>query len=332
MKKKSLRAVACVPGKRGSGVIGVLMGGPSSEREISLRSGKAVVEALLRAGQKAVAVDIVSDRPQRVRRQIACAGIDCAFLALHGRFGEDGSVQSILESLGMPYTCSGVAASALAMDKIASRHLFAVRGLSVPRSLVVESGVFFPEWLGVRSLPLPVVVKPATHGSSIGLTLVEEQRKLRAALKTAARFDTRVLVEEYVRGRELTVGILGGEALPVIEIVPHRGFFDFTAKYQAGLTDYIVPARLAPGLRRRVQEAALRAHAALGCSGCSRVDLILRQGRDPVILEVNTIPGMTATSLLPKAAAAAGIDFTRLCLILVRGAYEKKECAASAAD
>ncbi len=305
------------------GRIGVLMGGPSSEREISLKSGKAVLEALIAAGQEVIGIDIVSDDREKNIAALKNYHLDCAFIALHGSFGEDGRIQEILEKIDLPYTGSGVLASRQAMDKIKALEIFAQGGLVVPRSSFLEKSIYRRNSNFKNDLGLPLVVKPANHGSSIGLSIVEREGEISEAINLAFKFDTRILLEEYIKGRELTVGILGNQVLPVIEIVSRNKFFDFAAKYQAGLTDYIIPAVLKPELAQRLQAAAWQAHQLLGCCGCSRTDIILSQDNTPFILEVNTIPGMTATSLLPKAAKTLGIDFGQLCLKLLELAYAK---------
>jgi D-alanine-D-alanine ligase len=308
---------------RGFGRIGVLMGGPSTEREISLKSGKAVCEALKQAGIDAVAIDVKTDDAAENIALIESSNIDCAFLALHGRFGEDGQIQNILESLKMPYTGSGVEASRLAMDKIASRKIFEAHHLCVPSYRVFVQGNDATGWRGEDGFSLPLVVKPATHGSSLGLSIVDDKTGIDQAVDLAFGYDERILVEEYIKGREVTVGILEDSALPVIEIVPKKRFFDYEAKYQSGMTEYIAPAQLNETVARKIQEAALSAHRLLGCFGCSRVDIILRDDATPFILEVNTIPGFTATSLLPKAARIVGIEFGELCIRLITLAYAK---------
>lgn len=306
------------------GRIGVLMGGPSTEREISLKSGKAVYESLKQYGLKVVAIDIKTDNRQQNLLLIKFHHLNCAFLALHGRFGEDGSMQEILQELGIPYTGSGVEASRLAMDKIASRKIFEVYGLSVPRYKIVDKSFSLTNWKMQNHLSFPLVIKPARHGSSIGLSIVDKMVQLNQALDLAFGFDEKILVEEFIAGREVTVGILDEKALPVIEIIPKRRFFDYTAKYKAGMTRYRVPARLKKDLAEKIQNTALSAHRLLGCSGCSRVDMILSKDQIPFVLEVNTIPGLTETSLLPKAARRVGIGFTQLCLKLIELAYEKE--------
>lgn len=307
--------------KKGLGRIGVLMGGPSTEREISLKSGQAVLEVLKESGLDAVGVDITTDNIEEDIALIKSQHVDCAFIVLHGRFGEDGQIQKILEILKIPYTGSGVQASRLAMDKIASLEIFERNGLKIPDYEVVEKNT---NWSLHKELGLPLVVKPATHGSSIGLSIVNERQDLERAVNFAFSFDKRVIIEEYIKGRELTVGILDDKALPVIEIIPKKPFFDYEAKYKAGMTDYIVPAKLPKVISKKIQNVALSAHKVLGCFGCSRVDIILNEGNIPYILEINTIPGFTSTSLLPKAAKAAGIDFKVLCIKLIKLAYEKK--------
>ncbi|MFA5223721.1 MAG: D-alanine--D-alanine ligase [Candidatus Omnitrophota bacterium] len=305
------------------GRVGVLMGGPSSERDISLKSGKAVLSALKESGVEAVGIDILTDNKEDNIRLLNNSNLDCAFIALHGRFGEDGSIQEILEEADLPYTGSGVEASRLAMDKIGALKVFKAGKLYVPRSQFLEKGLYDKGSKFKNELGLPVVVKPANHGSSIGLSIVDLEQEIPAAIELAFQFDRRIVIEQYISGRELTVGVLDEKPLPVIEIVPKHKFFDFEAKYQAGLTDYIVPAVLEPEIAGKVQQAALRAHQLLGCFGCSRTDIILSRDNLPFVLETNTIPGMTSTSLLPKAARILGIDFNRLCLKLLELAYEK---------
>ena len=308
---------------KGFGKVGVLMGGPSSEREISLKSGQAVFLALKQAGLEAVAIDITTDNPQENIDLLKPHNLDCAFIALHGRFGEDGVIQSILEGMHLPFTASGVQASRLAMDKIGSLGIFSRGGLRVPKSQFLEKSVYQKTEVFNNQPGFPLVVKPANHGSSIGLSIVERIQELPAAIQAAFEFDDRIVIQEYISGRELTVGILDEAALPVIEIIPHNKFFDFAAKYQSNLTRYIIPALLEQSVALGVQKIALQAHNLLGCSGCSRVDVILTKDAQAYVLEVNTIPGMTATSLLPKAAKIAGIDFNQLCLKLLELAYAK---------
>lgn len=304
------------------GKIGVLMGGPSSEREISLKSGRAVLDNLKKAGYQAQAIDILSEDIKENIRLIKSHNIDCAFIALHGRFGEDGKIQGLLDSIDIPYTGSGSRASSLAMDKSASRSIFAAEGLKVPRHKLIDKKKFRRDM--IKSIELPAVVKPVAQGSSIGLYLVDSRQELEDAVRAAFKFDARILIEEYIKGREVTVSILEEQALPVIEIIPAHKFFDYEAKYKPGLTRYDVPAKITGRASRLIKAAALKAHKLLGCFGCSRVDMI-SSGKEIFILEVNTIPGMTETSLLPKAAACAGITFPGLCEKLITLAYAKKK-------
>ncbi|RKY31450.1 MAG: D-alanine--D-alanine ligase [Candidatus Omnitrophota bacterium] len=304
------------------GKIGVIMGGLSSERDISLKSGEAVYNNLKQAGIEVVAIDIETENSGENIRLLKDAKIDCAFLALHGRFGEDGQIQQILEDLNIAYTGSGVEASRLAMDKIASRQVFKSAGLNVPNyreiiSLQADASE------NLENFNFPLVIKPVTHGSSIGLSIVDKAEHFKVCLREAFKFDKRVIIEEYIAGREITVGILDQEALPVIEIIPKKRFFDFEAKYSLGSTEYIVPAKLEREITTQIQMAGLSAHKSLGCYGCSRVDMILGKDNLPFILEVNTIPGLTETSLLPKAAKAKGVSFAELCIKLIQLAYEK---------
>jgi D-alanine--D-alanine ligase len=306
------------------GRVGVLMGGPSSEREISLKSGKAVYEALKKSGLQVAAIDIKTDSFDKNTKLIKSHKINCAFVALHGRFGEDGQIQRILEKINIPYTGSGVLASKLAMDKIASRKIFKAAGLKVPKYKVLDKPSYSSGHKIYQGLKFPLVIKPATHGSSIGLSIINAAGNLKKALDLAFSFDDRVIIEEHVKGREVTVGILEEKALPVIEIIPKKIFFDYEAKYIPGMTEYVIPAKLERKIAQGIKEAALSAHKLLGCFACSRADIILDKGNSPVILEVNTIPGFTSTSLLPKAAKTQGIGFEALCIKLIRLAYEKK--------
>lgn len=309
------------------------MGGPSAEREVSLRSGQAVGAALARCGCDVVEIivtdrgDVEGDLVRYLRRE----EVAIAFVALHGTFGEDGTVQRLLDQEEICYTGSSAQASAAAMDKVVARRHFTEVGLRVPRAVALDrrrwpSGRSGDVARVARSLGERVVVKPVAQGSSLGVAIVSGD-DVAAAIEGAFAYGPSVLIEEYVRGRELTVGIVEERPLPVIEIVPHRDFFDYTAKYHTGLTDYRVPAPIDAATARDVQDAARAAHRALGCRDCSRADLILTPDGQPVLLEVNTIPGFTNTSLLPKAAAAAGIEFGDLCLRLV-GAAQRRRAAA----
>ncbi|MCM8791608.1 MAG: D-alanine--D-alanine ligase [Candidatus Omnitrophica bacterium] len=304
------------------GRIGVLMGGVSEEREISLKSGRAVYNTLKEAGFDVIPVDIDKPEIRENIKKIRSSGIDVAFIALHGRFGEDGTIQKILEDLNIPYTGSGVEASRLALNKVLSRRYFIEWGLNVPEYRVIEKKEFNKNLLILEELKFPLVIKPSTQGSSIGLFIVENRTELLKAVEEAFNFDDRIIIEQYIKGREVTVGILEEQPLPIIEIIPKKRFFDYEAKYTPGLTEYIIPAEIEEEITKQIRDSALRAHKALGCYGFSRVDMILKE--DYVyVLEVNTIPGLTETSLLPKAARAIGIDFLELCLRLIDSAYRK---------
>lgn len=305
--------------------IGILMGGFSSEREISLKSGHAVEKALAGLGYQISIIDF--NDVQELSRKLRMQNADCIFNALHGRFGEDGEVQEILDTLGIPYTGSGAAASRIAMDKIASRKIFEANQISVPVYAICNKK---SSENNILDLELPLVIKPAREGSSIGLSIVEDPSALFIALKNAFTFDEEVVVEEYIMGREITVGILEDKPLPVIEIVPKNKFYDFNAKYTPGMSDYVVPADLPQDIERLAQNTALKAHKLLGCRCFSRVDIMLDAKMRPVVLEVNTIPGFTQTSLLPKAAAAIGINFSQLCQMMINSALklEFKEVAS----
>ncbi len=299
--------------------VAVLYGGRSSERDVSLRTGAACADALASKGYDVVRLDVDLEIAARLRD----ARVDVAFVALHGRWGEDGCVQGLLESMGIPYTHSGVTASALGMDKTLSKTIFRSLGLDL-----IEYRAFAPERAGeiaVKDLPfgLPCVVKPAGEGSSVGVQIVKEEAKLREACLDAARYKGDVLVERYVKGTEVNVAVLDGKALGAIEIAPEREFYDYAAKYTAGTTKYHYPPRIPKSHQDRVMAAAERAHVGLGCAGVSRVDFIIAPDGTPYILEVNTLPGMTATSLVPKIAAGIGIPFPELCDRLLESAALK---------
>lgn len=287
--------------------IGVLMGGPSEEHDISLKSGAAVLTHLASADYRVEPCDFRTE--EELRNRLKQKGIDIAFLALHGRFGEDGEVQAFLESMKIPYTGSSVQASRLSFDKWLSHQLFRKNGLLTPEAILLTSSDPLPE----RGLTFPLVVKPVCQGSSLGLSIVDRKEDLPEAVQHAFRYDHRLLIESYIPGSELTVGILGEEALPVIQILPAGRFYDYEAKYLSQTTQFLIPAPLHEGITQSVQQAALRAHEAVGCTPFSRVDLLLNQEEQPVVLEVNTIPGLTSRSLLPKACEAVGVSFVALC-------------------
>ncbi|WP_168205828.1 D-alanine--D-alanine ligase [Geobacter sp. FeAm09] len=287
--------------------IGVLMGGLSAEREVSLNSGAAVHRALLAQGYDAVAIDVGRDLAAVLERE----GVQAAFIALHGRYGEDGCIQGLLELLQIPYTGSGVLASALAMHKLFSKQTFAANGiLTAPfRHFRRGEAVRLPE------LPfgLPLVVKPVQEGSSVGISIVKEEEQLAPALELAFRHDNEILVEQYIKGQEVQVGILEDRPVGAIEIVPKGEFYDYEAKYTDGMAEHIFPARLDKQLYEKALLTGLAAHRSLGCSGYSRVDLLVTAAGECYVLEVNTLPGMTALSLLPEIAAkGAGLSFETL--------------------
>ncbi len=307
------------------GNIGVLMGGYSSERQISLKSGQAVCEALTQAGYPVVPIDITLQDKHKIKEQIADARIDIAFIALHGRLGEDGVIQSILEELNIPYTGSGVAASQKAFNKTIAQKIFKVHGLPVPEHFCITDGQRrdFKEVFGTLK-KLPFVMKAACEGSSIGIYMVRHPSQWDGTIKDTLAFGPFVIIEKYIKGREITAGIFDGEALPLVEIRAKTGMFDFNAKYQKGLTEYDVPARLDEVLAAKIKKMALAAHDVIGAEGFSRVDVRLDEKNEPYILEINTIPGFTATSLLPKAAAQAGFSFLDVCTKLLMIAHGKK--------
>jgi len=294
------------------------MGGSSHEREISLATGEAVLAALHRKGYDAVAVDPADDPVAG----LANAGIEVAFICLHGRFGEDGRVQGCLELMGIPYTGSGVQASAVAMDKVLTKRIWQTYHIPTPEHWVVSG----PNELAslVRHLDAPVVVKPIYEGSSFGVEIVRTPEAAEAALERARGFGSRCFVERFVRGRELTCGLLNGDPLPLVEIRAPGGLYDFKAKYEGEATEYLCPAPVEPPLRREIQRTCARAVAAVGCRGGVRVDVLLDVAENFYLLEVNTIPGMTGHSLLPKAAAATGIDFDDLVELLLDGIPERR--------
>ena len=287
--------------------IGVLMGGLSAEREVSLKSGAAVHQALLAQGYQAVAIDVGRDLASVLERE----GIEAAFIALHGRYGEDGCVQGLLELMQIPYTGSGVLASALAMHKLYSKQAFSANGILTAPFHHFRQGEQVR--LAELSFGLPLVVKPVQEGSSVGVSIVKLESELNAAASLAFSHDSEILVEQYIKGQEVQVGILDDRPIGAIEIVPKNEFYDFEAKYTDGMAEHIFPARLEPSLYAKAQQVGLAAHRTLGCKGYSRVDLLVDSTGDCYVLEVNTLPGMTALSLLPEIAAkGAGLSFEAL--------------------
>lgn len=299
--------------------VGVLYGGRSTEREVSLRTGKGCADGLASLGYDVALIDVDLDVAARLRAE----NVGVAFIALHGRWGEDGCIQGLLESMGIAYTGSGVMASALGMDKVFSKFVFAAHGLRI-----AEHKILPRERAGevtVADLPfgLPAVVKPAGEGSSVGVHIVHEAGGLREACLDAAQYKGDLIIERYIHGKEIAVGVLDGAAMGAIEIVPAREFYDYAAKYTAGTTQYFYPARIPEAHARHVCRAAEEAHRAIGCAGVSRVDFILAESGEPFLLEVNTLPGMTGQSLIPKIAAGVGLDFPSLCERILKGASLK---------
>ena len=295
-------------GARRFGKVAVLLGGRSAEREVSLRSGAMVLKALLACGIDAHGFD-----PQeRGLDQLIAERFERAFIALHGRYGEDGTIQGALEYLSLPYTGSGVMASALAMDKWRAKLVWQALGIPTPPFVLLTVN---SDWARVvAELGLPVMVKPACEGSSIGITKVTSMEGLEPAFLAAARHDSSVLAERFVDAQELTVGILGEQALPTIRLETPRAFYDYEAKYSANDTRYTIPCGLSPAREREIQALALAAYRALGAKGWGRVDLMLDRAGHAYCLEVNTVPGMTDHSLVPMAARASGMEFDELVL------------------
>jgi D-alanine-D-alanine ligase len=290
--------------------IAVLMGGPGSERDVSFASGKGVANALRSLGAEVTEVDIKGPDFELPH------GIDLAFIGLHGTFGEDGQVQRILEDRGVAYTGEGAAESELAFDKIRSKEAFRQHDVATPYWQIVT--------IGQRpTIPIPFVIKAPRQGSTVGVHIIKNEREIDAAIADAGKYDRELLIEKFVPGRELTIGILGEQALPILEIIPKGGFYDFTNKYPflnpsaGGGAEHVCPAKIPEDLTRAIQDLALRAHRSLGLQVYSRVDIMLPEEREPAVLEVNTIPGMTEASLLPEAAAAAGIGYAELCARII---------------
>jgi len=294
------------------------MGGTSAEKEISRRTGEGVAKALESRGHDVARIMLGENiAPDQAIRS---AGIDVAFLALHGRHGEDGCIQGMLEMMGIPYTGSSVLGSALAMDKLKAKEMFRLHNIPTPPYYVATEQDLLELEDVHGSFGFPVIVKPRGEGSSVGLTLANSFAELRAGLESALDHDRFALVERYVKATEVHVGILNGRVLGAIEVVPKSGLYDYNAKYTAGETEYILPPRIAPTRARGVMNLAERAARALGCTGACRVDLLVTEGENEYVLEVNTLPGMTPTSLLPKIAGAAGIDYGNLCEAILESA------------
>ncbi len=306
----------------------VVMGGPSTEAEVSRRSGTAILNALKSKGYNAEGLEL---DPVNFPKQIVESGADFVFNALHGRFGEDGIIQGTLDMLGIPYTSSGVKAAAVTMDKVATKRFFMAEGIPTPRA-----HTYFRFEYGKRDLSeeilqefgLPVVVKASSQGSSIGVIIVEKAEELDSALQEAFKYDSEILVEEFIKGRELTVAVWGNEehyeTLPIIEITTVTGRYDYETKYKVGASSHIIPAPIPEEVAKAVNSIAIRACAVCGCVGMARVDFMLDEMNEPYAIEINTVPGMTETSLVPDAGRAAGIEFPELCSrILAMAGYRE---------
>ncbi len=306
--------------------VGVLMGGQSSEREISLKTGEAVYRSLVRSGYDAVAIDVGPALYQTLQEQL----VEMAFLALHGPGGEDGAIQGFLETLGIPYTGSGVRASAIGMHKVATKTQLAAEKIPVPGGTVVWRGTSttLGRLLTACKLKLPVVVKPASQGSTIGVTIVRTSSQWKEALRLAHQYDEEAMVEAFIPGHEVTVSLLGGAdgtvtSLPAVEIVAPDGFYDFSAKYEKGRTQYLCPAPLSAAVTRQIRQIAIKTYRVLGCKGAARVDFRITPKGKPYVLEINTVPGMTETSLLPMAAGKADIAYDALTERILQSAIER---------
>jgi D-alanine-D-alanine ligase len=291
--------------------IAVLMGGPGSERDVSMATGRGVAKALRSLGAEVTEVDV------KDADFVLPDGVELAFITVHGTFGEDGQLQQILEDRGVAYTGEGVEESDRAFDKIKSKEAFRTHSIATPYWQVIK--------VGQRpAMPIPFVIKAPRQGSTVSVHIIRNEREVDAAIADASTYDRELLVEKFIAGRELTIGILGDQALPIIEIIPKGGFYDFTNKYPflnpsaGGAAQHVCPANLSDEQTRTIQELALRAHRALGLKVYSRVDILLPEEGEPSVLEANTIPGMTEASLLPEAAAAAGISYPELCARIIQ--------------
>jgi D-alanine-D-alanine ligase len=300
------------------GKVAVLMGGDSAEREISLRSGAAVLTALQQRGVDAHGIDVGADLLQR----LTTSGFDRAFIILHGRGGEDGVIQGALERIGLPYTGSGVLGSALGMDKYRTKALWRGLDLPTPESVLIRDAA---DLEAAGSLGFPLMIKPSREGSSIGMTKVEDTQQLQQAWETARRYDASVLAECWIIGREYTAALLQGEALPLIRLETPHTFYDYAAKYNADTTRYHCPCGLAPSQEAELQALSLQAFEAVGADGWGRVDLMLDEQQRPWLIEVNTVPGMTDHSLVPMSARAAGIEFDELVLRILATSLERED-------
>jgi len=307
--------------------IGVLCGGRSAEREVSLRTGDTIFKALLKNQYESIKIDVDENIVENLKNN----NITLAFLALHGKYGEDGTIQGLLEILGIPYTGSGVLASALAINKITTKKILMYEEIPTPEFFAFTRSDYNSNYKRtieskINDLGLPVVIKAATQGSTIGISFVQQNENIHKAIEEALKFDDSVLVEKLISGIEITASVLGNEsplALPLIEIVSATGVYDYKAKYTVGLSEHIIPPRTSDDIQNKIKELAIKTYLALGCRGLARVDFILNSNGYPYVLEVNTIPGMTETSLFPDSAKAAGISFEDLCKKLVKLALKK---------
>jgi D-alanine-D-alanine ligase len=291
--------------------IGVLLGGRSSEREISLKSGAAVLESLVRSGYDAVAIDAKDRLVEKLKKQ----KVGAAFIVLHGRWGEDGTVQGLLEIMGIPYTGPGVLGSSAAMDKAVMKFILEATEIPTPAYVIAGAGdriVMKP----------PFVVKPANEGSTIGISMVHRKKDTAAAMELALRYDRKIVIEEFVTGQEITVAVVNGKALPVVEVRPLSGFYDFESKYTKGKTEYIVPAEIPRKVAKKAEAIAMDVYRRFDLSGCVRTDMLVRDGM-PLVIDINTSPGMTETSLVPKAWACQGGTFDELIEEILGGASLK---------
>jgi D-alanine-D-alanine ligase len=291
--------------------IGVLLGGRSSERNISLKSGNAVLQSLKRGGYKVIAIDASKNMIDTLKKE----KIQFAFIALHGKWGEDGTVQGLLEVMGIPYTGSGVLGSSMAIDKTIMKLIFATTRIPTPKYMIMYDGKEIP-------FPVPYVVKPASEGSSVGISVVKKKQEVPAALKEALKYDSKLLIEEYVKGQEITVAVINCKALPVIEVRPKSGFYNFEAKYCKGKTEYIVPAQINSAIAKKASDIALTVYKTFNLSGSARIDMMIKD-KTPLVIDINTSPGMTETSLVPKAWAYTGRTFDELVEEILMGAALK---------
>jgi D-alanine-D-alanine ligase len=293
----------------------LILGGLSTERDVSLRTGAAIGKALEELGHEVAKWDPQEDG----YASLMTATADAAFIALHGRYGEDGTIQGILESLKIPYTGSGILSSALCYDKVRTKIFLEHYGVMTPSFALYLAQENPEDFIKNLKMKVPIIVKPNREGSTIGMTIIKKVEDLKKALAFASQSGSEILVEDFIEGTEVTVGVLNGKSLPVVEIAPKSGFYDYEAKYTPGKTEYHVPARISAEMTKHLCEVSEKVFSWMSCRGCARMDYILA-GDKSYFLEVNTIPGMTETSLVPKAAKGAGIDFTSLCEEILKGA------------